>query len=261
VAEPLSIETDHIIATPPINDNVNPAASAQVTVVSQLTDLMAAFDRMQNSYPTSLAQHLTIRDLNEFMKVCEFDLGVFLEELLQRSQKLVHLYPQVLKQLEPQDIEPCEAPDCVHNSQLFLNSRHKISIDQSLIHLLVACHLKLLDLFDNIVDHGRLCCHAAPLLPPECEPRLDIPEIKIGSFVAPKISAASMVIAMVIELQSSLNARAQDLHDAVSSNLGHDARTTKILGLQCESLIEHASNTCTDLHSLREHLQKLGVIG
>ncbi|CEF82836.1 unnamed protein product [Fusarium graminearum] len=201
--EPQSIDTDHLIATPPISDDTCPAPSAQVTIVSQLTDLMAIFDRMQNSPPASLTQHLTLRKLNEFMKICDVNVGAFLEELLQSAQKLVHLYPQVLKQLEPR----------------------------------------------------------VPMLPPECEPRLDIPEIKIGSFVAPKISAASMVIALVIELQTSLNARAQDLHDVVSSNLGHDARTAKILGLQCESLKEHATQTGSDLHSLREHLQNLGVIG
>lgn len=259
--EPQSIDTDHLIATPPISDDTCPAPSAQVTIVSQLTDLMATFDRMQNSPPASLTQHLTLRELNEFMKICDVNVGAFLEELLQSAQKLVHLYPQVLKQLEPRGITSCEAPDCVHNSPLFSDSRHTVSIDQSLIHLVLACHLRLLDLVDNIVNHGRMCAHAVPMLPPECEPRLDIPEIKIGSFVAPKISAASMVIALVIELQTSLNARAQDLHDVVSSNLGHDARTAKILGLQCESLKDHATQTGSDLHSLREHLQNLGVIG
>ncbi|KAL6924263.1 hypothetical protein ACHAPO_003482 [Fusarium lateritium] len=261
VAELQNTDLDQLIATPPISNHANPAPSAPITVVSQLTDLMATFDRMQNSPPASLTQHLTIRELNEFMKVCEINLGAFLEELLQSSQKLVHLYPQVLKQLEPHDTTPCEIPDCVHNSQLFSHSRPQVSIDQSLIHLLLACHLRLLGLFDNIVHHGGMCAHVVPMLPPECEPRLDIPEIKIGSFVAPKISAASMVIAMVIELQTTLNTRAQDLHDVISSNVGHDARTAKILDLQCESLKEHASKTCSDLYSLREHLQKLGVLG
>lgn len=259
--ESSNINPSHLVETPPVSDDVDPAPAAQVTVISQLTDLMVVFERMQNSYPTSGTQHVSVKDLHEFIKSCEFDLGKFLEELLQRSEKLVHLYPQALKRLRPPEKVSCEALDCVHNSQPFLNSQPKVSIDQSLIHLLLACHLRLLGLFDNIVNHGRMCIHAVPLLPPECEPKIDIPEIKIGSFIAPKVSAASMVIAMLIELQSSLNARAQELHDAVVSNVGHDSRAAKILGLQCESLTEHASETSTDLLSLREHLQKLGVIG
>ena len=259
VIDPQSI--DHLIATPPTNDNTGQAPSTQVTLVSQLTDLMIAFDRMQDSYSALQAQHLTMRELNDLSKICGFDLGPFLEELLQRSQKLVHLYPQVLNRLQPQKREPCNTPDCVHNSHLPSHSRRETPIDQSLIHLLLACHLRLLDLFDNMINHGRMCAHAAPLLPPGCEPNLDIPEIKIGSFVAPKISAASMMVAMLLEIQACLNAKAQELHDVVSSSVGRNARAAKILGLQCESLREHASTTSTDLRSLRAHLQELGVIG
>ncbi|KAH7179805.1 uncharacterized protein B0J16DRAFT_177605 [Fusarium flagelliforme] len=261
VIDPQSISVDHLIATPPTNDNADQPPSAQVTLVPQLTDLMAAFDRMHNNYSTLKGQHLTMRDLNDLSKFCGFDLGPFLEELLQRSQKLVNLYPQVLKRLRPKETEPCNTPDCVHNSHLFSNPRHETPVDESLIHLLLACHLRLLDLFDNMINHGRMCAHAAPLLPPGCEPRLDIPEIKIGSFVAPKISAASMMVAMLLETQACLNVKAQELHDAVTSSVGHDARAAKILGLQCESLKEHASTTSTDLRSLRDHLQELGIIG
>ncbi|PTD10519.1 Transcription factor ACEII [Fusarium culmorum] len=242
LVEPQSVDPDHLIATPPISDDINPTPSAQITVVSQLTDLMAAFDRMQNSSPASLTQHLTLRELNEFMKICDVNVGAFLEELLQCAQKLVHLYPQVLKQLEPRGITSCEAPDFAYSSCAGMPppaARFGRQHRQSWTHV----------------------CSCRSDATPECEPRLDIPEIKIGSFVAPKISAASMVIALVIELQTSLNARAQNLHDVVSSNLGHDARSAKILGLQCESLKEHATQTDSDLHSLREHLQNLGVIG
>ncbi|KAJ4129327.1 hypothetical protein NW768_007864 [Fusarium equiseti] len=256
-----SISIDHLIATPPTNDNNGQAPPPQVTLVSQLTDLMAAFDRMQDKYSTLKAQHFTMRELNELSEVCGFDIGPFLEDLLQRSQKLVHLYPQVLKRLRPQETEPCNTPDCVHNSHLFSRSGLDVPIDESLIHLLLACHLRLLDLLDNMVNHGRMCAHAVPLLPPGCEPKLEVPEIKIGSFIAPKISAASMIVAMLLEIQACLNVKVQELHDAISSSVGHDARAAKILGLQCESLREHASITSTDLRSLREHLQELGIIG
>ncbi|SPJ81920.1 related to Transcription factor ACEII [Fusarium torulosum] len=257
----LGINLD-LTTTAPVAEEANsaPPPQATITEVSQLTDMMAALDRLQNTFPTSKANHLSIRELNEFMQTCAFDLGSFLEELLQRSQKLVHLYPEILKRLKTKD-SICDVSDCIHNSAQHSQSNSRTSIDQSLVHLLLACHLKILDLFDSLVNHGRMCAHAVPLLPKDYEPKFDIPEIKIGSFVAPKISAASMMIAMVIELQSSLNARAQQLHDAVSLAAGHESGTAKILGLQCEFLKERASETLTDLQSLRENLMKLGVIG
>ncbi|KAF4451520.1 hypothetical protein F53441_5529 [Fusarium austroafricanum] len=255
-----AIIIDNLMTTPPVSEDVEAPQPARVTEVSQLTDLMAGLDRLQSTFPTSERQHLSIHELSDFMKICKFELGAFLEELLQRSQKLVHLYPQVLKRLEPKDMT-CDAPDCIHNSQQQSSrSRSQLSIDQSLINLLIACHLRLLDLFDMIVNHGRMCAHAAPLLPDDHVHKFDIPEIKIGSFVAPQVSAASMMIAMVIELQHSLNTRAQQLQETVSSAAGHESKAAKILGLQCESLQERASDTLTDLCALRDNLMRLGVI-
>ncbi|QGI61608.1 hypothetical protein CEK26_005576 [Fusarium fujikuroi] len=257
-----SINLDQFITTPPVSQVTDPPPPppAQVTEISQLSDLMAGLDRLQTNFPTSQRDHLSARELTEFMKICKFDLGSFLEDLLQRSQKLLHLYPEVLKRLEPEDIN-CDAPDCIHNAQKeYLLSKSRVPIDQSLIHLIMACHLRLLDIFDMITNHGRMCAHAVPLLPREHEPKFDMPEIKIGSFVAPKISAASMMIAMVIELQHSLSSRAEELEGAVSLAVGNESKTAKIISLQCESLKERASDTLDGLCSLRDNLMKLGVI-
>lgn len=256
----LGANLDLATMAPVAEEAASASPQATITEVSQLTDMMAALDRLQNTFPTSEAYHLSIRELNEFMQTCQFDLGSFLEELLQRSQKLVHLYPEVLERLGTKN-GTCDVQDCIHNSAQYLQSSSRKSIDQSLVHLLLACHLRILDLFDSLVNHGRMCAHAVPLLPKDYEPNFDIPEIKIGSFVAPKVSAASMMIAMMIELQTSLNARAQQLHDAVSLAVGHESGAARILGLQCESLKERASETLTDLQSLRDNLMKLGLIG
>ncbi|KAF5690971.1 transcription factor ACEII [Fusarium circinatum] len=260
------IDLEQFITTPPVSEDADPLPPppppplVQVTEISQLTDLMVGLDRLQTGFPTSQRDHLSARELTEFIKICKFDLGSFLEELLQRSQKLLHLYPEVLKRLEPEDIS-CDAPDCIHNAQKELPlSKSRVPIDQSLIHLIMACHLRLLDIFDMITNHGRMCAHAVPLLPREHEPKFDMPEIKIGSFVAPKISAASMMIAMVIELQHSLGSRAEQLEVAVSLAVGNESKAAKIMSLQCESLKERASDTLEGLCSLRDNLMKLGVI-
>ncbi|KAF4494490.1 Transcription factor ACEII [Fusarium agapanthi] len=255
-----SINLEEFITTPPVSEVTDPPPPAQVTEISQLTDLMAGLDRLQTGFPTSQRDHLSARELTEFMKICKFDLGSFLEDLLRRSQKLLHLYPEVLKRLEPED-SSCDAPDCIHNAQKeFSLSKSGVPIDQSLIHLIMACHLRLLDIFDMITNHGRMCAHAVPLLPREQEPKFDMPEIKIGSFVTPKISAASMMIAMVIELQHSLSSRTEQLEVAVSLAVENESKAAKFMSLQCESLKERASDTLEGLCSLRDNLMKLGVI-
>ncbi|KAM0344107.1 hypothetical protein ACHAPU_007828 [Fusarium lateritium] len=221
---------------------------------------MAALDHLQESWPTSERQHLSVKELNEYMRASNFDLGSYLEELLQRAQELVHLYPEVLERLEPKD-SACAIPECIHNTRQYSQPKSRPPIDQSLINLLLACHIRTLDLFDHIIFHGHMCASAVPFLPKDHEPQLDIPEIKIGSFVAPKVSAASMMIAMFIELQSSLTAKVQQLHDTISSAAGHESREAKILGLQCESLKERALANVPNLQSLRDNFLKLGLIG
>ncbi|KAF5023729.1 hypothetical protein F66182_4203 [Fusarium sp. NRRL 66182] len=252
------VNPDNLTTTPPSSDNVDTALSAPATPVSELTDLMASLDRLQHGFPTSGRQHLSAQELKDLMETPSFDLGLFLEQLLQLSQRLLHIYPKVLEQLKPEH-ETCNLPDCVHTTHLSLPTWSRLSIDQSLIHLVLACHLRQLDLFNKIVDHGRVCTHVTSTSPQDTEPTLNIPEIRIGSFVAPKVSAASMMIAMVIELQSSLNKKAQQLHDAVSSATGLESRPAKILGLQCESLKESTSTTLADLLSFRDSLLKLGI--
>ncbi|KAF4977118.1 hypothetical protein FZEAL_6306 [Fusarium zealandicum] len=251
--------TDRFLATPPVSDHAEPAPRSQV---SQLTDIMASLDRLQHEFPTAARHHVAPHQLEDFAQSAsaKFDLQSTLEHLLQSAQKLGHLYPEILKQLQPED-ESCDIPDCLHSMRHVIQARPRLAFDQALVNLLLACHLRLLDLFDNLVDHARVCAHVASLLPRDHEPRFDIPEIRIGSFVAPKASAASMMTSMVIELQSSLTTRAQELHHVVSSIDGSESREAKILALQCESLKEHASATLADLHSLRERLVKMGLIG
>ncbi|KAF5665164.1 transcription factor ACEII [Fusarium heterosporum] len=249
--------------TPPtlVDETVlTPPTQAHVTETSKLTEMMAALDRLQESWPKSEREHLSVKELNECLRASKFDLGSYLEALLQRAQELVHLYPEVLERLEPRD-STCATPECIHNSYQYSRSESRPVIDQSLINLLLACHIRILDLFDHIIFHGHMCASAVPFLPKDHEPQLDIPEIKIGSFVAPKISAASMMIAMFIELQSSLNAKVQQLHNTVSSAVGHESREARILELQCESLEERASENVPSLQSLRDIFSKLGLIG
>ncbi|KAM5372529.1 hypothetical protein ACJZ2D_007429 [Fusarium nematophilum] len=249
-----------LTTTPPVSDEAEPTRPSEV---AQLTELMASLDRLHHEFPNPGRHHLSIHQLKEFPQSVssKFDLQSTLEHLLQRAQKLGQLYPDVLKRLKPEDDEVCDVPECLHTIRHSLQTRPRLAFDQSLFNLLLACHLRLLDILDTMVDHGNLCAAVTSLLPEEHEPKFDIPEIRIGSFVAPKASAASMMTAMLIELQTSLTAKAQELNDVVSSIAGQDSREAKILGLQCEAVKEHASNTLVDLQSLRGHLMSLGVIG
>ncbi|KAJ4328428.1 hypothetical protein N0V84_001112 [Fusarium piperis] len=244
--------------TPPVSDETD---STPPGPVSQLADLMVSLDRLQQDFPSHAQHHvsaLQVREISQSL-TAKFNLQTTLDNLLQWAQKLSALYPEVLKQLQPQQ-DTCSIPDCLHMVHGSLRTRPQLPFDQSTVNLLIACHLKLLAIFDNMVDHAHLCAKVTAMLPDDHEPSFDIPEIRIGSFVAPKASAASMMTAMIIELQSTLAERARQLSDLVASTAGNESREAKILGLQCEGLKEHSSTTLADLHELRDHLTKLGFI-
>lgn len=244
--------------TPPVSDETDPTPAGPV---SQLANLMVSLDRLQQDFASPAQHHVSAyqaKDISQSL-AAKFNLQTTLDNLLQWAQKLSALYPEVLEQLQPEK-DTCCIPDCLHTVHGSLRTRSQLPFDQSTVNLLLACHLKLLSIFDSIVDHAHLCMKVTAMLPDDHEPSFDIPEIRIGSFVAPKASAASMMTAMIIELQSTLTARAQRLSDLVSSAAGSESREAKILGLQCEGLKEHSSTTLADLHGLRDHLTKLGFI-
>ncbi|KAM0424229.1 hypothetical protein ACHAPT_010601 [Fusarium lateritium] len=253
-----NIGPNPLTTTPPMSDDTEPAPS---TTVSQLADLMVLLDRLQSEYPSPVRYHVSVHQLREFAQGMsgKFNLQVTLERLLKGAQKLAGLYPKILEQLQPHE-DTCDIPECLHSIQEPLRTRSQLPFDQSTVNLLLACHLKLLGIFDSIIDHAHLCAKVTSLMPDDHEPSFDIPEIRIGTFVAPKTSAASMMTAMIIELQSSLTARAQQLSDLATSVGGHESREAQILGLQCEGLKEHSSTTLADLHALRDHLTSLGLI-
>lgn len=229
--------------------------------VSRLTELLVSLDRLQHEFKPSIREHTPITELKKFLKSAEgkLDIESNLDSLLQLAYNMGGLYTQVLETLVS-DTEKCDMAGCMHQVHLSLQTRTRSKINIPLANLLIACHLRFLDILDTLVDNGRLCSHVTALLPKEHEPRFDIPTIRIGSFVAPEASAASMTTSMIIELQSSLTTKGRDLAKMVLSTEDM-SRQTKALGLQCEALVEHSAATLADLQALRDHLVSLNLIG
>ncbi|CAM1508552.1 Fc.00g054000.m01.CDS01 [Cosmosporella sp. VM-42] len=255
------------ITTPPVSDSAEKASFSGE--VSQLTDLMASLDLIYYEFPPPGLRHLPADQIKQFTEgmAATFDLQLTLEQLLQRTQQLVSLYPLILKHVAqkartryPAD-EACIIPDCMHRLRQSLETRPQPKLDHAKLNLLLACHLRLLDILDNIINHARLCAHVVQSLPNDHEPQFDIPEIRIGSFVAPKGSAASMLVSMMIELQTSLTTKCQDLVELISSMSEQAPREAQVLGLQCEALSDRSTATLADLQTLRSHMLMTGLLG
>ncbi|KAF7553940.1 hypothetical protein G7Z17_g3262 [Cylindrodendrum hubeiense] len=251
--------------TPPVSDNADTPSPSNI---SELTHLMASLDRIHGDFPlSSIHRHMSIEMVKYISQseAARFDLQSTLELMLQQGQQLALLYPQVLKKAKrhanrPPEDDLCTIPDCMHHMRQSLRARQPPIMDHSLLNLLIACHLRLLDIFDNIMDHSRVCASLFSTLPKESEPNFAIPEIRIGSFVAPRDSAASIMTTMLVELQSSLEARCRDLSEMVISAADETSLDSRVLSLQCEALALRAVGTLADIKELRAKLFSSGIL-
>ncbi|KAF7561464.1 hypothetical protein G7046_g2681 [Stylonectria norvegica] len=259
---------DGFLITPPVSDSYQPeTVSPSSSEVSQLADVMVTLDRIYREFPSGQLLHLPEDHLKEFTErmAANYDLQSALETLLQQAQQLTLLYPAILKLAahgleEPLLNDACTIPGCMHRVRETFKTSPKPKLDYALLHLLVASHLRLLDIVDNLIDHSRFCARMVTKLPEGQEPQFDIPPIRIGSFVAQKGSAASMLISMLIELQASLKAKSKALSVMVSSSGDASSRVSRALEMQGEDLCDRCEQTMAELHTLRGHLMRVGLM-
>ncbi|KAH6877174.1 hypothetical protein B0T10DRAFT_566504 [Thelonectria olida] len=253
------------VTTPPVSDNSDNSPQSETAILAQL---MTGLDRLHRGFPVSdVHKHMSVEDMKQVSQNpdAKFDLQRTLEQLLQNGQELSQIYPKVLQKAKhhinrPTGDNSCAIPDCVHYMRQSLRPRQPPILDHSLLNLLIACHLRLIDILDNIMDHARVCAHVFSQLPKESEPNFDIPEIRIGSFVAPRDSAASLVTTMLVDLQASLNARRQDAFKLVVSAAGEHSIEGQVLIMQCEILGQRGKDSLNDMRQLREQMSVTGIL-
>ncbi|KAH8655929.1 hypothetical protein BGZ61DRAFT_434685 [Ilyonectria robusta] len=254
------------VTTPPVSDN---ADTPSLSNTSELANLMVSLDRIHSDFPLSyIHRHMSVEMVKQISQsaAARFDMQSTIELLLQQGQQLALLYPPVLKKAHrhvnrPPEDSQCTISDCMHHLRQSLRPRSPPILDHSLLNLLIACHLRLLDIFDNLMDHSRVCAHVFSTLPKDSEPNFDIPEIRIGSFVAPRDSAATIMITMLVELHSSLEARCQEMSEMVISAAGETSLESRALSLQCEALALRSVGTLADMKGLRTKLFSSGILG
>lgn len=232
----------------------------------QLAEMLLALDGILSSFPNDTVHHVPRGMLKHYADTVgdKFELHTTLEQLLRHTQHLAAVYPEALRRATIKVTDPqadtCTVPDCIHLDRTDLRTRALPKVDYALLNLLLACHQRLLDILDTLVEHGRVCAYMTSRLPEGYDPKFDIPEIRIGSFVAPQESAAFMLVSMLFELQTVLIKKSQDFGDAASAVSADSPRQAKVIGLQCEVLTERAEGALEELKRLKEGLVNIGLI-
>lgn len=224
------------------------------TISERLAALLSGLDRMLQALPSSLEMHHVPREqLREYADNVgdNFDLQSTLDGLLHHAQDLAGIYPEATsasfskRTTAPESDALCTVPDCIHHDRTSLHTTPLPKLDHALLNLVMACHIRLLDIMDTMAEHGRMCAFMVATLPPDYDPKFAVPEIRVGSFIAPSNTAASMLLGVLLELQTLLVDRIREMSGVIAQvrDSPGAAREARVVSLQCEILQERRDYT------------------
>lgn len=236
-----------------------------------LAGILTALDRVWTVFSSHELRHTLQEQLCQGTD--EINLGnqtqLALEQFLNLAQKLamsyVHTYNTALP--SPQDAHGGDAfVDGQYSTEGMSGQRlatNYSKMDLAMMYALMACHVRVLDVIDAIVKFARACADMAPFLPPGYDPKFDVPDIRIGTFLAPRAAAASIFLTTLLELQIELIGKAQDLRQRVKDRCHPEQDAPKELelaGLQCQLLVDRATGRLEDSRNLKTHVLNVGIL-
>ena len=234
------------LATPTLQTpNPRPAEAA----MAKLAESLVALDRMWRLLSTQGLHQDLQHQLGQHADglICIVDLHCSLEELLVLAQSLVVLYTDIMGiSVRDADIEgggrTGERAASGHSNGLSGQTSRRSRFDHAMMNLLFACHLRLLDVLDTLVGLAQVCADLTPSPPANHDLKFDVPEIRIGSFVAPKNTAASIFFSTLLELQAVLVEKSRKLGALFSSSGVDTALTREVKMMRLQS--GHSRRPC-----------------
>jgi hypothetical protein len=235
------------------------------TISERLAALLSGLDRMLQSLPSSHEMHHVPREqLREYADTVgdNFDLQLTLDGLLHHAQDLAAIYPEATsasfhkRTTAPESDALCTVPDCIHQDRTSLRTTPLPKLDHALLNLVMACHIRLLDIMDTLAEHGRMCAFMVSTLPSDYDPKFFVPEIRVGSFIAPSSTAASMLLGVLLELQTRLVESIREMSGVIAQvrDSPGAAREARVVSLQCEILQERAETTLGEMTNFKKGL-------
>lgn len=265
LATPTEALDPSLEATPEVQQLPGPEDSQPD--VKQLMDFMVALDAVHRSFPSNEMHHTSKENIQQWADTLgnRIDLKAQLESILDHASRLGVLYPFITKLASPSKgthhaNDNCTVPACIHQDSFAQDSMPAPSIDYALLNVLVGCHTKLLDILELLLGHGRVCGQVVSLLPKDQEPSFDIPEIRVGKFVATKDRAVTYFVTFLADLLGSLSRRVGEVESMAGLSDAKREREARVLGLQCEILKDRSDEVMKGLVDLKEDMTKRGLV-
>lgn len=257
----------------PVDEPIEPGQLCASRLAKLLLDMGSLWARMPVKSTLHLAQSTSHEEhVNKLTNTIA--TKAVLETIFALAQRLIDLYPDAINIALPEDTGhpgACDIPDCTHRLTLpsALDAIEKEvtgleeapRVDFSLANVLVSCHLRLLDLLDCFFLLVTSCLRVTVASPDRREPEFDGPEMRVGSFVAPKTAAVSMQIALLKHLMVGVSDRLSLFGTAISSRAGSvhnecSSMEVQILTLQHEQLTKRHASCLEHIGTIEDYLMR-----
>lgn len=258
-----SSNTQVLPPSPPTQDG---SSSGADETTRRLTSAIIDLDALGQRLAPARNHHVPKEHIQQWADQLrdEINLRSALEGILTHTQGLTSLYSNIEELTSPEHGSPpdhddnCQVPNCIHDNEHQLPDAPG---HYAMVNLLLTSHLKLIDTLDILIRCSRTCSHVVMSLPKSQEPRFDIPEIRIGSFVAPEGAAASLFTTMLHQLLSDLQGKNKGLSAQLSArNDLRGSREVRVVGLQSEIIRDRTSGILDELQRVKTEMINLGII-
>lgn len=196
---------------------------SKIHLIRQLGDLsVCLYEHLAKIPPTSIHDQPN----NELQ-----DTGFSIDNTFKLTQDLIDIYPAFLDTFirggaisGESNAEPSQAntpldftmPDnivCAESPNHLEKSVHSsISYDNSSILLLLSCHVRVIEIYDELFKHMRICMDRSVDCPSHRrQAKLKTPPVKIGTFTPPPSSAIPMQMMLLIQFASQLSDNSSEL--------------------------------------------------
>ncbi|KAI1451847.1 hypothetical protein F4805DRAFT_70735 [Annulohypoxylon moriforme] len=243
------------------------------TCIRQLTTLAAGIDIVSQELSSISRVHVPKnRPIEEYHSkfIGDNTRHLWVEQLFTHAQHLIDIYPQALKIIfDKLDGSECKDPDCFHAVELpdelaaFFTGLDddQDKIDIFLFNLLASCHAKVVDVIGLVVHCARVCTQVTLASPNLVEPDVQIPEVRVGNFVATNTAASTMQTVLLIHIAEVLVDYAQQINQQITATCKHENSTqVQMLKLQCKLLEEKATSRMRLLKQVKTLFAKIGFM-
>ncbi|KFA65855.1 hypothetical protein S40285_04656 [Stachybotrys chlorohalonatus IBT 40285] len=250
------------------SENTATDDATTTSLTAQLADVLLALDRVWRQLSAGCGmQHVSSEQALYYAELLGTKAGVQanIEIILRHTQLLVELYPNAVRLALPKEppvaSDACTVVGCIHPEIDVFQEHLSTQVDHALLNLLFSCHLRVLDLLDCLLRYAHLCTQLVPpLVAKGYDPPVAIPEVRIGSFVALKDTAGSVVLSILTELHTMLVARVEDLSGRLSAVNGGRSGELKVLKIQCDIMGTRTQATFAELAQIKDKMVHLGAM-